>query len=35
LFRAVDKSDSCRLLIACQNNISFHIVLASIDECYS
>jgi len=26
---------SCRLLIACQNSISFHIVLASIVECYS
>ena len=26
---------SCRLLIACQNNISFHIALASIVECYS
>ena len=26
---------SCRLLIACQNNISFHIVQASLVECYS
>jgi len=27
--------DSCRLLIACQNNISFRVVQASSVECYS
>ena len=35
VIRPEDETDSCRRLIACQNNISFHIVLASVVECYS